>query len=68
MTLDGFLTDINMVEAKEEVETEVLKDNWMCPIIEYLKDSKLPEDKNKARKLRLKAMWCMIIDEVLFKK
>ena len=44
-----------MVDAEEEEEGEVPKDNWMDPIIDYLKDSNLPEDKNKARKLRMKA-------------
>ena len=49
------LKDVNMIDAKEEEEGEILKDNWMDPIIDYLQDSKFPKDKNKVRKLRLKA-------------
>ena len=54
-TPDNNLKDINMIDTEEEKGGEVLKDNWMDPIIDYLKDSKLQEHRNKARKLLLKA-------------
>ena len=31
------------------------EENWMTLIVVYLKDGRLPEDKNEARKLRIKA-------------
>ena len=36
-----------MIEVEEEANAEVREDNWMKPIIDYLKISKLSEDKNK---------------------
>ena len=40
----------------------------MAPIVIYLKDGRLPEDKDKAKKLRIKATKYVFIDEVLYKK
>ena len=40
----------------------------MTPIIVYLKDGRLLEDKDKARKLRIRAAKYVLIDEVLYKR
>ncbi len=40
----------------------------MDPIINYLKNCKEPDDKNQARKLRVKAARYTLLDEVLYKK
>ena len=37
-------------------------------IVDYLRNSKEPEDKNQARKLRIKAARYTLLDEVLYKK
>ena len=50
------LQEIQQVEGEE---------NWMTPIVIYLKDGRLPEDKDKAKKLRIKATKYVLIDEVL---
>ena len=39
----------------------------MTPIIVYLKDGRLLEDKDNAKKLRIKAAKYVLIDEVLYK-
>ena len=44
------------------------KENWMTPIVIYLKDGRLPEDKDEARKLRVRAPKYVLIDEVLYKR
>ena len=49
----------------QQIEGE---DNWMTPIIIYLKDGRLPENKDKARKLRIKATKYVLMDEVLYKR
>ena len=43
--------------------------SWMDPIIAYLKDDQLPEDKNEAHKIRLKAarFW-LSPDDKLYRK
>ena len=40
----------------------------MTPILLYLKDGRLPEDKDEARRLRIKAAKYVLIDEVLYKR
>ena len=44
------------------------EENWMTPIVLYLKDERLKEDKDEARKLRIRAAKYVIIDEVLYKR
>ena len=45
------------------------EENWITPIVIYLKDERLPEDKDKdkARKLTIRAAKYVLIDEVLYK-
>ena len=40
----------------------------MTPIIQYLKDGVVPEDKRKARLLRLKATLYTLYDDQLYKR
>ena len=40
----------------------------MTPIVVYLKDGRLPEDRDEARRLRIKAAKYVLIDEVLYKR
>ena len=44
------------------------RENLMTPIISYLKDGKLPEGKDEARKLRVRVARYILIDEVLYKR
>ena len=41
--------------------------NWTTPIMSYLKDKFLPEDKDEVRKLRVRAAKFVVMDEVLYK-
>ena len=40
----------------------------MTPIVSYLKDERLPEGKDEARKLRVRAARYLLMDEVLYKR
>ena len=40
----------------------------MTPIVSYLKDGKLLEGKDKARKLRVKSARYILMNEILYKK
>ena len=42
--------------------------NWMTPIISYLKDGRLPEGKDEARKIRIRSAKYVLIDKVLYKR
>ena len=43
-------------------------ENWMIPIVSYLKDGMLLEEKDKVRKLRVKSARYILMDEVLYKR
>ena len=51
-----------------EVQQIEDRENWMTPIVSYLKDGKLPEGKDEARKLRVRAARYILMDEVLYKR
>ena len=40
----------------------------MTPIVRYLKEGWLPEDKTKARKIQIRAAHFIIIDDVLYRQ
>ena len=42
-------------------------ENWMTSIVGYLKEGKLPQERDEARKLRIKSARYVLIDEVLYK-
>ena len=44
------------------------EENWMTPIVIYLKDGRLLEGKDKAKKLRIKVAKYVLVDEVLYKR
>ncbi|XP_075633772.1 uncharacterized protein LOC142606278 [Castanea sativa] len=63
------------VEIKGKPSTEggqVLKikeqEEWMTPIIHYLKEGWLPEDKMEARKIHTRATHFVIINDVLYRR
>ena len=49
----------------QQIEGE---ENWMTSIVTYLKDGRLPEERDEAKKLRIKSAKYVIIDEVLYKR
>ena len=48
-----------------QVESE---ENWMTPIILYLKDGRLLEGTDEARKLKVRSARYVLMDEVLYKR
>ena len=44
------------------------EENWMTPIIDYLKEEKLPQGRDEAHKLRIKSARYVLMDEVLYKR
>ena len=59
-----YMPSIDLLEV-QQVEGE---ENWITPIVTYLKEGRLPEGKDKARKLRIIAIKYVLIDEVLYKR
>ena len=44
------------------------KGNWMTPIISYLKDENLPEGKDEAKRLRVRLIRYVLLNDVLYKR
>ena len=59
---------IHMVEQLQTVNCITMTNSWMTPIVQYLKDGQLLEDKNKARLLRLKDAWDILYDGQLYRR
>ncbi|GJV58278.1 reverse transcriptase domain-containing protein [Tanacetum coccineum] len=55
---------------EKEVTTVVEEDGptWMTPIIEYLKEGTLPDDRKEASKLRIKARQYELLEGVLYRR
>ncbi|XP_050276061.1 uncharacterized protein LOC126718038 [Quercus robur] len=51
-----------------EVQQIGNEENWMAPIVSYLKDGRLPEARDEAKKLRIKAARYVLMDEVLYRR
>ena len=62
--------EIQYVPSIDLLEMQKIEDgeNWMTPIVSYLKDGKLPEGKDEARKPRVRATKYVLMDEVLYKR
>ncbi|XP_050289994.1 uncharacterized protein LOC126728170 [Quercus robur] len=58
-----YMPSIDILEV-QQVES---RGNWMTPIVSYLKDGRLPEEKDEARKLRVRSIRYVLMDEVLYK-
>ena len=54
-----YIPSIDLPEV-QQVQNE---GNWMTLIISYLKDGRLPEGKDEARKLRIQSTRCVLLDE-----
>ena len=44
------------------------EENWMTPIVGYLKEGKFPQGRDEARKLRIKSAKYILMDDVLYKR
>ena len=53
------LPEVHQIEEEE---------NWMTPIVAYLKDGRLLEDRDKAKKLKVRVAKYVLIDNVLYKR
>ena len=59
-----YMPSIDLLEVQQIGREE----NWMTPIVIYLKDGRLLEDKDESRILRIRVAKYVLIDEVLYKR
>ena len=64
------LSFIQYSPAIDKVEVHVipLGVDWMTPIISYLRDGSLPEDRNTSRRLKVQSSRFVMMEDVLYKK
>ena len=55
-------------ESSTTINCVASANTWMTPIVQYLKDGYLPEDKKQARFLRLKAARYILYDGQLYRR
>nr|XP_023895471.1 uncharacterized protein LOC112007366 [Quercus suber] len=72
-SLEGAMDEYDKVQYMPSIDLPEVQqidkeENWMTPIVFYLKDGRLLEYKNKARKFRIKAAKYVLIDKVLYKR
>ena len=51
-----------------EVQQVESRGNWMTPIVSYLKDGRLLEEKDEAKKLRVRSARYVLMNEMLYKR
>ena len=56
------------IELNTVAATEAAINDWRTPIITYLREGLLPEDKQKAQKFRMKTARFSLINDVLFRR
>ena len=56
---------IDEVTSVQEIGNE---NNWTTPLVTYIRDSMLPDRKDAARKLKVRASRFVLIKEILYKK
>ena len=59
-----YILSIDILEV-QQIDGEA---NWTTPIVSYLKEGLLPENKEKAQKLKIKAAKFVLMDKVLYKR
>ena len=59
-----YMPSIDLLKV-QQIEGE---ENWMTPIIAYLKNGRLLEERDEARMLRIRSTKYVLIDEVLYKR
>ena len=70
---DGTVDESNKIQYMPSIDLPKVQqiegeENWMTSIVTYLKDGRLPEERDEAKKLRIKSAKYVIIDEVLYKR
>ena len=70
IALDNVLSFVQLFLLIDSINVQeiALEDNWITPLVSYLKNGVLPNGKGAARKLKIQATQFVLIKEVLYKR
>nr|GEY86470.1 reverse transcriptase domain-containing protein [Tanacetum cinerariifolium] len=68
LVLVEILKEKSIKEKEVTIMVEEEGPTWMTPIVEYLKEETLPNDRNEARKLRIKARQYELLEESIYRR
>ena len=64
----SFIQLFSIIDEGTNVQEIGSESNWTMPLVSYLKNSMLPDEKDTARKLKVQASQFFLIKDVLYKK
>ena len=66
----GLVMEVQNCPSIEEVPTFAIQstNSWMTPIVSFLQDRNLPQDSEKAKKIKKRAAKFMILNDTLYKR
>ena len=72
-SINGSVDELHEVQYMPSIDLPEMQQiesqgNWMALIIIYRRDRRLPEERDEARKLRIKSTKYVLIDEVMYKR
>ena len=72
-SIDGSMDELDEVQYMPSIDLPEVQqirgeENWMTPIVAYLRDGRLLEERDEVRKLRIISTKYVLIDEVLYKR
>ena len=72
-SINGSVDELHEVQYMPSIDLPKMQQiesqgNWMALIIIYRRDRRLPEERDEARKLRIKSTKYVLIDEVMYKR
>ena len=64
----SFIQISSLTDKVTNVQEIGAESNWTTPLVSYLRNGMLPDEKNIARKLKVQASWFVLIKDVLYKR
>ena len=64
----SFVQTSSLIDDRAQMQEINVEENWTTPLIAYLRSGILPDEKNAARKLKVRASQFVLIRDVLYKK
>ena len=64
----SFIQTSSLIDDRKQIQEVDVEENWTTPLIAYLQSGTLPDGKDAARKLKVRASRFVLIRDVLYKR